>query len=112
MNIDAIALSGLEAAQTQLSVAGQNIANLNTPGYQSERVDTVELSTGGVGVSGITRDAAPASAGGSNVDLSTQVVNLVQAKTLYAANAFVLKTAEETTGTLLDILDSDRRHPN
>jgi len=34
-----IALSGLEAQQVGLDVVAQNVANANTPGYQSESVD-------------------------------------------------------------------------
>ena len=57
-------LSGLRAAQTGLSTAGHNIANVNTEGYSRQRVDTATLlpqrvATGfigkGVNVTAITR---------------------------------------------------------
>ncbi|MDB5329867.1 MAG: Flagella basal body rod protein [Phycisphaerales bacterium] len=113
MDLFGIALSGMQAAQTQLNVAANNIANADTPGYQSRRADLVELSTGGVGVAGVTADttSAPQSDGsnGSNVDLASQFVSLQQAKTLYAANAMVVKAADQMTGTLLNILDTHDR---
>ncbi|HWE95302.1 MAG TPA: flagellar basal body protein [Tepidisphaeraceae bacterium] len=113
MDLFGIALSGMQAAQTQLNVAANNIANADTPGYQSRRADLVELSTGGVGVAGVTADTTPApqsdGSNGSNVDLPSQLVSLQQAKTLYAANAMVVKAADQMTGTLLDILDTHDR---
>jgi flagellar hook-associated protein 1 FlgK len=58
------ALSGLRAAQAQMNTIGQNMANVNTPGYTRQLVDLTEalpyqspsgwLGTG-VDVSGITR---------------------------------------------------------
>jgi flagellar hook protein FlgE len=113
MDLFGIALSGMQAAQTQLNVAANNIANADTAGYQSRRADLVELSTGGVGVAGTTADTTPApqsdGTSGSNVDLASQFVSLQQAKTLYAANAMVVKAADQMTGTLLNILDTHDR---
>jgi flagellar basal-body rod protein FlgC len=111
MDLFGIALSGMQAAQTQLNVAANNIANADTPGYQSRRADLVELSTGGVGVAGMTSDTTPGAPQpdgktGSNVDLARELVNVRQAQTLYAANAMVVKTADQMTGSLLDILDT------
>jgi flagellar basal body rod protein FlgG len=40
----------------------------------------------------------------SNVDLVTQIVALSKAKELYTANAIVLRTADRTLGTLLDVV--------
>ncbi|MGF6690072.1 flagellar hook-associated protein 1 FlgK [Metapseudomonas resinovorans] len=42
-----IAFSGLRAAQTGLSTSGQNIANVNTPGFS--RLNPVQVSLGGQG---------------------------------------------------------------
>ena len=38
MSISAIALSGMNAAQTGLQVAAHNIANLNTAGFRRQQV--------------------------------------------------------------------------
>lgn len=114
MQVYSIALSGLQAANAQLNATADNIANADTPGYKAQRPDLVELSTGGVAVGGITRNPAPGptqpdGSQGSNVDLANEMVNLTRAKLLYRANAAVLKTADQMTGNLLDILDTDRR---
>ncbi len=114
MSIFSIAGSGLAAAQAQLNVAAQNVANLDTPGYQARRADLVELSGGGVAVKGVSKDPTPGATQpdggqGSNVDLAHEMINLTRAKLLYTANAAVLKIGQKTTGTLLDILDNQKR---
>ncbi len=109
-----IAASGLQAAGAQLAVTAQNIANLDTPGYQARRLDTVSLSSGGVALGGTTIDPThgPIDADGkegSNVDLTREVIDLKRESILYNANAKVLKVASDLTGTLLDIF-SDSNH--
>lgn len=49
-----VGLSGLRAAQTQLSVAGQNITNVNTPGYSRQTAiqTTIPASFTGAGYMG------------------------------------------------------------
>ncbi|MDP9174935.1 MAG: flagellar basal body protein [Planctomycetota bacterium] len=101
MDVLSIAASGLQAAQAQLAVAANNIANVNTPNYHAQRVDLVELTGGGVGVSGT-------SSTGSGTDLATELTNLSQATLLYKANAAVLKTADQMFGSLLDIFDNQK----
>jgi len=110
-----ISLSGMQAASAMLNVTANNIANLNTPGFNPSRADLVELSGGGVALTGTSFEDNPQTAPNtqtSNVDLSTEMVNLKLGQTLYDANAMVLKTANQMTGTLLNILDTDRDHDN
>lgn len=110
-----ISLSGMQAASAMLNVTANNIANLNTPGFNPSRADLVELSGGGVGVSGTSFEDNPQTAPDtqtSNVDLPTEMVNLKLSQTLYDANAMVLKTADQMTGTLLNIFDTDRDNDN
>jgi flagellar basal-body rod protein FlgC len=116
MDVFGVALSGMQAAQTQLLVGADNIANLNTPGFKSSRVDLAEGPGGGVQVADIQKDNTPGPLGpdgeeGSNVDVASEMVGLSQARTLYTANAMVVRTADQMTGTLLDIMDS-HRHAN
>lgn len=114
MDIYSIALSGLQTAQAQLNVGAQNVANLDTPGYQSRQADIVELSGGGVAVAGVSVNpspgpAQPDGAQGSNVDLANEAVNLTRARLLYSANAALVRIGNRITGSLLDITD-DHRH--
>ena len=113
----AIALSGMQAATTQLDVAANNIANADTPGYKASRADLVELNTGGVGVADISKDPTPGviqpdGKEGSNVDLARENINLTRAQILYSANAAVLKIGSRMTGTLLDMMDDGPRRRN
>ncbi len=111
MDVFGIALSGMQAAQTQLNATANNLANLSTPGYQAQRIDLVDISGGGVAVSGITRDTTPAGIDSngkpaSNVDLSSEMVNLTRAQLLYSANAAVIRVGQKMTGALLDMFDN------
>jgi flagellar basal-body rod protein FlgC len=117
MDVYGIALSGMNAAQTLLDVTANNIANAQTPGYQAQGVDLVTLSGGGVQVAGIPSSNAPFQGGtedeeGSNVDLTTQAVNLSQAKFLYDANAAVVNAQSQMIGSLLDIFDNENQSAN
>src|ERR1700682_1378665 len=47
----AIAMSGLRANQSALSIVSSNIANAQTPGYVSEGINQVEVQTGDSGAS-------------------------------------------------------------
>ena len=46
------ASSGLNAAQMNLRVTSDNIANVNTPGYVRKQVDQAPLVVGGRGLGG------------------------------------------------------------
>jgi flagellar basal-body rod protein FlgC len=107
----------MNAAQTLLNVTANNIANAQTPGYQSQGVDLVTLSGGGVQVAGTPSSNAPFQPGndggeGSNVDLATQAINLTQANFLYDANAAVVNAQSQMIGSLLDIFDNQSTDQN
>ena len=55
----ATAMSGLSANQAALSIVSSNIANAQTPGYVTQKVNQTELASGGVGtgvqVTGVSR---------------------------------------------------------
>ena len=109
-----IAASGMKAAQTRLSVSANNIANADTPGFKASRVDTVELSSGGVRTV-ISRDNSagptnPDGSEGSNVDMAAEQVAMARSETYYAANATVVKVANRMLGSLLDMFDTEDRH--
>jgi flagellar basal body rod protein FlgG len=102
-----IAQSGLNAANAMLNVAANNIANGDTPGYESESVDLTDLATGGVTVSGISQDATLVDGKiNNNVNLPDQMIDLTKAKILYNANAAVISISDQMYGTLLNVLDN------
>jgi flagellar hook-associated protein 1 len=97
-----IAASGLQAAQAQLNVTANNIANQNTPGYTAQRVDLAAAPGGGVDVEGVQST-------GSAVDPVNEFVNLRQTTLFYDANGMVIRAADRMYGSLLNILDTDDR---
>jgi flagellar hook-associated protein FlgK len=90
-----IALSGLQAAQSRLGVAGHNLANLGTAGFRRQTAEATALPGGGVAVS-IGR--APHAGGAIDEDL----VGLLQAEHAFKANLAVFKAHDRMLGGLLD----------
>lgn len=91
----AIALSGMNAAQSSLAASAHDIADLGTAGLRRQRVDRSAADGGGVAAS-VAQDSA---AGDSEV---ADVVGLLQAKNAFLANLAVFRTADRMTGALLD----------
>jgi flagellar basal-body rod protein FlgC len=127
-----IATSGLNAASLRLQVAASNIANASSNGplpeapnaasfpaaYQALTVTQSTTPGGGTRASVTTVDpgtvttydpGAPfANSSGlvasPNVDLTSQVMDLLTAGISFAANAAVIRTDARMTGSLLNIL--------
>jgi flagellar basal-body rod protein FlgC len=120
-NIQALSALGVSQA-----VTADNIANVNTDGYQTARV-TLETGQGGTGVNvqQITRDQSPGSVyyenrpvetgdGGytqeytaveaSNVDLAVQMVHMIRDQNAYSANIVAIRTQDELVGSVLDMI--------
>ena len=95
ISTSSIALSGMQAAQTQLGAAGHNIANHGTPDFRRQTVQAQAQPAGGVQVS-LGRASQPGAA------LETDVVGLMQAKHGFLANLAVFKTQDRMMGSLLD----------
>jgi flagellar hook protein FlgE len=96
-SITAIALSGMNAAQSALQTSAHNIANLNSAGFARDQVLQTAHPLGGVNAS-----VGPASQAGSTIE--TDVVGLLQAKNAFLANLAVFKTGDRMTGSLIDAL--------
>ena len=103
MDVVGTALSGLSAASAGLAVQANNVANQLSDGYKAKRVDLVAEASGGVRVSAVSQDPAPAGPAPSNVDLATETVQGMGFELMYQANLKVLKTAEELTKATLDM---------
>lgn len=123
----AIARSGLDAMSATVAGAADNIANVDTDGYQAKRVHLATASDDqGVQVAGVTTDTSPgaplpeaappadadtvdlsdqgrAMAQTSNVDLVREMGTLVEASRGFEANASVLLAQEDMAGTILDL---------
>lgn len=92
-----IASSGLQAADLRLRVSAHNVANMNTPGFAPQRVS--EASAGPR--SGVTAQVVQSDQRG--VSLEQEAIEQMAAKLTFKANVFVLRTYQETTGTLLNV---------
>jgi len=128
-----IAVSGMQAASLRLEAAARNIANAGSEGalpdaqgvaaprqpYQPVTVEQQALPNGGVTATlrkispGFVAALQPGSSQADgrgmvampDVDMATEVTNLVTAKQAFAANAQVLRVTDEMLRSLYDILD-------
>lgn len=94
-SLSSIALSGMNAAQTQLNTSAHNVANLATEGFK--RQETLQTEQPGGGVTASVRRADIAGSA-----LETDVVSQLQAKHSFIANLAVFKTSNQMAGALLD----------
>jgi flagellar basal body rod protein FlgG len=94
-SISSIALSGMNAAQTQLNVSAHNVANLSTEGFKRQEAVQSEQTGGGVKTT-VTRSPAQGSS------LEADMVSQLQAKNAFLANLAVFKTSNQMAGALLD----------
>ena len=104
--------SGIVAAATKLQANANNVANANTNGYQTQRVDLVESPAGvearAASVGAPNRADAAANSNRtspsppSDVNLADEMVSMVANGNFYQANMRALKAADDMMGTLLD----------
>src|SRR5690348_1563766 len=96
-------LSGMIAAQTRLNTQANNVANMETSGFQSSQANLSEMPDGGVEVRSIatnTTDAGVDENGDplSNVDPANEMVQMKLDSWLYDANASVVSAADSMMG--------------
>lgn len=91
-----IALSGMNAAQTQLRASAHNVANLGTADFHRLEVRQSARQGGGVDADG-TRAAVAQPA------LEQDLVDQLSARNAFLANLAVFKTDNALAGELLDV---------
>lgn len=97
-------LSGLNANQQALAVAGHNVANASTKGFQPQRASFQEASPAGNGVTlSIEGRGLATGVGESATDLPTELTNSLVYKAGVGLAAKVIQAADERIGTLIDI---------
>ena len=110
-------ISALGAFGIGMQATANNIANVNTAGFKSSRVDYETGPAGqGVNVGAVNRDSSPGSPvpalpgqaeqyrEGSNVSLEREFTNMIALENGYSANAVAIRTTSETLGAVLDML--------
>lgn len=105
------ATSGAKVAEAMLQASAHNVANLHTPGFRSQRVESAEAPGGGATFSVSVPDVpgpllldGGAVFTGSNTDLVFESVNQMAALASYRANLRVLETAKESARELVDLV--------
>lgn len=93
MDALSIAASALKAQATNVDMIAGNVANAATPGYTSKQAPLVAMNPG--------VSIGPMVDTGQSVDLSTELINLIVARTAYAAAAKVVSTADRMGRALL-----------
>lgn len=108
------ALSGVQAFGTKIQANGNNIANANTDGFKKTVVTMSHVTPAGVKAN-IHQSSNPGptilpQTGTAlepvelaNVDLATEIVDMNRNSTLYKANLKTIETADQMTGTLLQL---------
>jgi len=113
------ALYGMQTASAMFNSAASNIANLSSAGSSSSAIDPGS-SSGSIddAIDSLATDSYEGSIdpyGGDDPDegpandLAGDIVQLSNAQTLYDANAFVIRTSQQMTGSLLDMFDNENQ---
>ena len=97
-----ISLSGIQSALRRLDIAANNIANLNTPGFQAQRGDFAET----VDEAGASQDAGARADASNNVNLADEQVNLLTSEVSVRANINAIRAQDEIFRQLLDATDT------
>jgi flagellar basal-body rod protein FlgC len=108
-------LSAIMAYGKKIAVHANNIANMNSEGFEKSRAVVTQSPDQTVKIN--REDAEPLIRPvlekdpnqkiqnySNRVDLAEEIVNIETTQTGYDANLAVIKTADELTGSLLDIL--------
>jgi flagellar basal-body rod protein FlgC len=96
-------LSGLKASFTRQAVSANDIANVNTPGYQQVDVYQTDVQPGGTRVSRLARTPNP-SPDLSGTDLAKEMVEQKLSKNDEMANLRVIKMKDKMVQETLDLL--------
>ncbi|MCL6453478.1 MAG: flagellar hook-basal body complex protein [Alicyclobacillus sp.] len=88
------AISGMDSFQTQLDVIGNNIANVNTPGFKAGRVDFANV---------LSQTIAGASAGTQNTVGGTSPQQVGLGAKVGAIQTLFMQGAPQSTGNALDV---------
>lgn len=96
--------SGMRAAQAQLDTSAHNVANMQTPGFQHQRVQqTAHPAAGGVSAQ-VGREPASFAQGRDGFDrLAEDMVKQRTSLYSFAANLRTVQTKVTMLGTLLDV---------
>jgi flagellar hook protein FlgE len=95
-------ISGMQAAMLRQDVTANDVANINTPGYEQTTPYQTEMSPQGTRISHLVRTPNNDKAN-SNTDLVEETKEQIINKAAFQADINVIKAKDRMTGTLLDM---------
>ncbi len=105
--------SALQALGTKQNVTANNIANMNTPGFDAQRASLEEVENKqGVRVQEIQdqnvqfaqgKEHARQNTEASDTDLVREMVNMIENESAYKANATTIRVNQQMTGNLFSL---------
>jgi flagellar hook protein FlgE len=97
------ATQGMQVPLVRQDVTANNIANVNTPGFEQATPRQTDVAPAGVRISNIVRTPNP-NPTVSGTDLAEQMTNMMVDKTTFTANAKVLKIQDKMIGEVIDLI--------
>jgi len=101
MDVTAASLSGLQVSAQRVAVSANNIANSQTPGYQTQRLDQEDQVQGGVRPTALQSSQSIQAT--NNVDLAAEAVDLKTSSLTYEANLKVFQVQNQMLGAVMDM---------
>jgi flagellar hook protein FlgE len=95
-------VSGMQAAALRQDVTANNVANINTPGFEQTTAYQTDVVPQGTRVSHLAKTPNSSSAA-SNTDLVKEVKEQKINKAAFQADLNVIKVKDRMMGTLLDM---------
>lgn len=96
------AISGVKAALTRQEVSANNVANMNTPGFEQKNAIQTDMKPQGTRIAAVTRTPNPDRAT-SNTDLAKEAVEIRQNKIEVEADARVIKVQDRMIKDTIDL---------
>jgi flagellar hook protein FlgE len=97
------AAQGMQVPLMRQDVTANNIANVNTSGYEQMTARQTDVAPAGARISTITRTPNP-NPDLSGTDLAGQTTNMMVDKNIFTANAKVFKAQDKMIGEAIDLL--------
>ena len=88
-------LSGMQAYGARAQAVANNVANADTPGYRRLETSTAAMTGGGV--------AARVDDGDGDVDMATEMLDMMQAETGFMANASAYQAGADMWDVLMSL---------
>lgn len=97
------ALSGIRTAQSLLDISAHNTANAMTKNFKPQSAIVADNPNGGSYIQEVRNLATAPEGSDLAVDLTSEMVQSIQAEVMYKFNAETIKTYDQTTATLINI---------